>query len=182
MKEKILQLREEGKTYKQIQEILNCSKSTISYYCGVGQKEKVKDRTKKRRENIILKKLETYKYRKNRYKKECVRKFNKRDNSVQGKINKDFETTFTWETVIEKFGEDAKCYLTGIDINLFKDEYHFDHIIPVSRGGNNSLENLGILTPTVNNMKGDLTTDELLMWCIKNLEHNGYSISKKLAR
>ena len=29
MKEKILQLREEGKTYKQIQEILNCSKSTI---------------------------------------------------------------------------------------------------------------------------------------------------------
>ena len=44
MKEKILQLRNEGKTYKQIQEILKCSKSTISYHCGVGQKEKTKIR------------------------------------------------------------------------------------------------------------------------------------------
>lgn len=33
MKEKIIKLRKDGKTYNEIQEILKCSKSTISYYC-----------------------------------------------------------------------------------------------------------------------------------------------------
>ena len=46
MKEKILQLRNEGKSYKEIREILKCSKSTISYHCGDGQKEKTKERRK----------------------------------------------------------------------------------------------------------------------------------------
>lgn len=40
MKEQILQLRSEGKTYTQIQEILNCSRGTISYHCGIGQIDK----------------------------------------------------------------------------------------------------------------------------------------------
>lgn len=38
---KILALRTEGKTYNQIRDELNCSKGTIAYYCGDGQKEKV---------------------------------------------------------------------------------------------------------------------------------------------
>lgn len=42
MKEEILKLREEGKTYNEIKLILGCSKGTISYYCGNGQKEKTK--------------------------------------------------------------------------------------------------------------------------------------------
>ena len=49
MKDKILKLRDEGKTYNEIKEILGCSKGTISYYCGDGQKEKSKIRRKKRR-------------------------------------------------------------------------------------------------------------------------------------
>ena len=36
MKEEILRLRQEGKTYTQIQDILGCSKGTISYHCGEG--------------------------------------------------------------------------------------------------------------------------------------------------
>ena len=40
MKEQILKLRGEGKTYKEITEILGCGKSTIAYYCGENQKEK----------------------------------------------------------------------------------------------------------------------------------------------
>lgn len=40
MKEQILKLRKEGKTYKEIVEELNCAKSTVSYHCGKGQKEK----------------------------------------------------------------------------------------------------------------------------------------------
>lgn len=34
MKEEILKLKSEGKTYKEISEILNCSKSTVSYHCN----------------------------------------------------------------------------------------------------------------------------------------------------
>lgn len=40
MKEKILKLRNEGKTYKQIAKELTCAVSTISYHCGEGQKKK----------------------------------------------------------------------------------------------------------------------------------------------
>ena len=34
MKDKILELRSQGKTYNEIVEILGCSKGTISYHCG----------------------------------------------------------------------------------------------------------------------------------------------------
>ena len=54
MKEKILQLRDEGKTYNEIKNILGCSKSTISYHCGKGQKEKTKERTKNLRKETPL--------------------------------------------------------------------------------------------------------------------------------
>ena len=40
MKERILALRNEGLTYNEIKDLLGCSKSTISYHCGEGQKEK----------------------------------------------------------------------------------------------------------------------------------------------
>lgn len=43
-KENILKLREEGKSYKEIQKILGCSKSTISYHLGEGQIEKTNKR------------------------------------------------------------------------------------------------------------------------------------------
>ena len=48
-KEEILRLRAEGKSYRQIQEILGCSKGTIAYHLGPGQKDKTKDRTNRNR-------------------------------------------------------------------------------------------------------------------------------------
>ena len=179
MKEQILQLRNEGKTYNQIQEILKCSKSTISYYCGNGQKEKVKSRTKKRRENIIISKLDRFKYRKLRTFKEQVRKFNKTNNEFKTRVDKNINVTFTINDILEKFGENTFCYLTGEKINLFEDTYSFDHILPHSRGGNNYLENLGITIKKVNQMKTDMTPDELIFMCKKILEFNGYEVNKK---
>lgn len=51
-KEKILQLRKEGKSYREIQKIVGCSKGTISYHLGAGQKEKTNQRTKSQRFKI----------------------------------------------------------------------------------------------------------------------------------
>jgi transposase len=50
--EEILKLHKEGKSYNQIKEILGCSKGTISYYLGAGQKEKTLNRTKDIRSRI----------------------------------------------------------------------------------------------------------------------------------
>ncbi len=52
LSEQIIQLYSEGKTYSQIKETLNCSKGTISYHLGEGQKEKTRGRTKDKRDYI----------------------------------------------------------------------------------------------------------------------------------
>lgn len=54
MKEQILKLRTEGNTYNEIVAIVKCSKSTVSYYCGEGQKEKTLQNTKLYRERKKL--------------------------------------------------------------------------------------------------------------------------------
>jgi hypothetical protein len=42
--DEIIRLRNEGKKYREIQEILGCSKGTISHHLGNGQKEKARNR------------------------------------------------------------------------------------------------------------------------------------------
>lgn len=44
MKEQILKLRAKGYSYRQIQSKLGCSKGTIAYHLGEGQKEKANQR------------------------------------------------------------------------------------------------------------------------------------------
>jgi len=51
-KDKIFELRAQGKSYSQIQNILGCSKGTIAYHLGEGQKEKSQQLQKKHREEI----------------------------------------------------------------------------------------------------------------------------------
>jgi len=48
-KDNIIRLHAEGKSYRQIQDILGCSKGTIAYHIGSGQKDKTKERTKRSR-------------------------------------------------------------------------------------------------------------------------------------
>ncbi len=177
MKEKILELKNQGKSYRQIEKILNCSKSTISYYLGDNQKEKTKKRNQKRRENILIRKVDKFKQHK-RLRVGSVA-FQKRDNNLKNNYNRNFEKTFTWEDVLEKFGENTFCYLSGEKINLLEDvNYNLDHILPKSRGGNNDIQNLGILSEIVNQMKGNLLNEELIEWCIKILKFNGYNVTK----
>ena len=52
MKDQILKLRAEGKTYNEIVKILGCSKGTVAYHCGSGQKEKTRKRASNYRKGI----------------------------------------------------------------------------------------------------------------------------------
>lgn len=49
MKEQILKLRKEGKTYNEIEKELGCSKSKIAYYVNYTSKRKAVERTRKMR-------------------------------------------------------------------------------------------------------------------------------------
>lgn len=59
-KEEILRLGAEGFTYSQIQDKLGCSKGTIAYHLGTGQKDKNKQRQKNKRK-LITEYLAEYK-------------------------------------------------------------------------------------------------------------------------
>ena len=53
LKEKIIALAEQGWTYNMIKRRLNCSKSTISYHLGDGQKDKSRARVRKQRDKSV---------------------------------------------------------------------------------------------------------------------------------
>lgn len=61
MKEQILELRAQGKTYNEIVELLGCSKSTVSYHCGEGQKEKSLSRLQNKRKGLAGKPIKVTK-------------------------------------------------------------------------------------------------------------------------
>ena len=51
-KEQIIALRKQGKTYKEIKDALGCSKGTIAYHLGEGQKDKTRQRSRDKRGEI----------------------------------------------------------------------------------------------------------------------------------
>ena len=184
-KEDILKLRNQGKSYNEICKILGCSKSTVSYYCDPKGSNKVKERKKRIDPRIIRIQKQWY----------CF-KTRKVSNEV---INEDWEPSdrklyFSWyrfvnrikktdmhdyEKVLEHIGGwQTKCYLTGRPIDLTKDDYNFDHIQPVSKGGSCELENLGLTCPDANASKTNLTLDEYLQLCKEVLENFGYKVEK----
>lgn len=193
LKNKILELRSQGLSFKQISEALDCSKGTVCYYLTKGQKEKSKLRTRNHRKKAhpFLRKLQDFIGRKSKLpsiKNQTLtnnKLFYKKLISFLGFRNKkgfkmkDF--SFTVEDVINKLSESPKCYLTGELIDISKPRtYHFDHKIPVSRGGENTLDNLGICTKIVNSSKADMTPEEYIELCKKVLEHNGYNVTKSV--
>lgn len=87
---------------------------------------------------------------------------------------------YSYKDVLKYLGGGTifKCYLTGQEIDITKDNYELDHKIPASKGGSNELENLGITIREANQAKSDLTISEFLDLCEKVLKHHNYTVIK----
>lgn len=172
VKKEILKLREEGNSYREIEKKLGCSRSTISYHCGAGQKKKSRERQKNNRAgNSLIRKVDKFK---------CVKNRSRDFQNAKNLRKKDLvKFTFSYKDVLKKFGKKPICYLTGTPIDLSDStSYNFDHVVPVSKGGLSTLDNLGITTRDANQAKSDLSVEEFINLCIKVLEHNNYKVVK----
>lgn len=183
--EKILQMRETGATYAEIQDALGCSKGTISHHLGEGQKKKAAERQRSRRgtlEGAVKHRTEIFQRdlpvssRPTDYKN--PRAATRIASDKVGNFCRDHErrerehSDFTYQDVLDKYGENTVCYLTGDEIDLSDPRsYEFDHVVPRKLGGANSLDNLGIATKNANRAKGAMTVEEFVALCRKVVDY-----------
>ena len=104
-----------------------------------------------------------------------------RCNSFQRPRRKEYYIkSFSYKDVLEKFGIKCRCYLTGKQIDLLNSQdYHLDHIVPLSKGGSCGLDNLAVACKEANQAKHNLTLNEFVFLCKNDLEYHGYHVSKK---
>ena len=184
--QRIKELRLYGKSYAEIAKEVGCSKSTVSYYLRNKSRAKVVQRKFNRPYwiRLLSHKLDTFKHRSqktitkriinpdwNEKLRVATSKFSSRNGMKEVIGYKDVLKKYNQQTIITD-------YISGEVIDITKDNYAFDHIIPVSRGGTNKLDNLAIVSPITNKVKSDLTKDELLDFCKKIWEYNGYKVEK----
>jgi 5-methylcytosine-specific restriction endonuclease McrA len=182
--EQVKKLKSEGKSRKEIGEITKLSKSSIKYYLDDKHREKIKQRTKKHRINSpYTRKIERFK-RAKKYNRKKVTYIGSYQQHISKRIYSFMQTNrnekFTTKDVIDKIGLNPKCYLTGDIIDISKpDTYQFDHIIPVSKGGTNTLDNLNIATRDANNSKYDMLLEDYIKLCKRVLENHGFEVNYK---
>lgn len=175
-------LRSQGKTYTEIAKILGISRNKLYYHINPKFRQQCKDYQKFRTSNLHPYETKLFSFVHRKYSSSTRKSPTTKSYRLLYLKVKRFnmgENNFTLKDVLDKFGETPQCYLTGEPINIYDtSSYHFDHIIPTSKGGENTLENLGICTSAANKMKGDLTPNQLLNLCRQMLEHHGYSVNK----
>lgn len=192
----IFELRKLGKSHSEIANEIGCSKSTVSYWCNDTTSKKSSELKKKKREErdvnyLFSRRVSAFKEDRSRRKKGVGKITAANRKSTWYKIyyskiigfrdrNKmEVEKSYSYDEALTHLGGiETKCYLTGKTINIETDDYCLDHIIPVSKGGSNELENMGITTPEANASKTDLTVEEYLELCKTVLQNFGYTVTK----
>lgn len=196
-KDIILLLRSQGLSYNKIQEITGASKGTICYHLGANQKQKSLNRSREARKKLSALDIKVRRFRSYRntllvnstpsfafnkrrlspkYKYKLLnlklkRFFTSYAEEKQGNRKLKKEYPFTATDVLKV--KPAICYLTGrsIDFNS-PNTYELDHIIPRAKGGDNSLENLGVACPQANRGKSDLSVEEFFQMCVDVVKFN----------
>jgi 5-methylcytosine-specific restriction endonuclease McrA len=176
LKNKIIELRKSGYSYDIIVKKLGCSKSTVSYHCGEGQKEKSKLRLieNRKKEHPLVRKIENFNraYKKNQVKEKNTNRTLKRIiyqkiasfSRLKGKAYN--YMNFSVEDLLKKIGKNPKCALTGRQIDLKNSKsYQLDHVVPACKGGENSLDNCQLVCREANYAKYDLSTEEFIKLC-----------------
>lgn len=181
----IIKLRNKGLAYSEIAIELQVAKSTVAYWCNDTTKQKTLEKSKEaKKENPgkykLQKGIDSFNRREQGSDKpEFCKDWNKKIRTAVSRFARTGEVRHYYQDVIEHLGGlDTKCYLTGDSINIEKDDFNLDHIIPKAKGGTNDLENLGITTPEANASKAYLTIEEYLELCKKVLRNFGYKIEK----
>lgn len=183
LKEKILKLKKEGLNQSEIALKLGCAKSTVCWHFNPEkQLKKSQERKKKipsyevknarnisrffcsKTKNEKITKIKTLTFKEahanNRFR---LKRFSK---NKKGKMKQETQI----QAVKDKYGiTDSQttiiCRYTGKILDWTRpEEYHYDHIIPRSRGGGNTLDNLQIISKEANQAKGDMTHEEFVQF------------------
>lgn len=150
--EKILRLKSQGYSAKEIAGIVKLSPITVRAKLS-GRRDRL--------EGIITEKL-------NKYHK--GHKSNHISNIVP--LDKDAARV--------KINKTSSCYLTGRPLTLTdKTSWSLDHKNPRSRGGTNSIHNMGVASTIANQSKMTMNVREYLDLCQEVLRNHGYIVYKK---
>lgn len=57
------------------------------------------------------------------------------------------------------------CFFSGQ--KLEREESSLDHVQPISKGGKHEEQNIELVHAVINRMKGSLTAEEFVEWCVK---------------
>lgn len=190
LSENIHRLSKEGKNYREIKEELGCSKGTISYHLGVGQKEKAhikglifrNTRPVDKKIYQFCGKSKIYRDVTSKIKMSYIARLDIKILSFCRNVNsKMTKKLFSTSDLLKKIGNNPKCYLTGRSIDLNKPQtYELDHIIPMSKGGSSLLENCNIACKDANRAKSNMFYDDFIKMCediVQNKQNNTTSNS-----